>query len=229
MKRREYRKDTFKAFQEKKVSERVQDIREALGFLAKSNLKFKNMSQLAEHVSELLTKEGKPADASTLVRRYNFKGGVKVPNHYRIELQKYQMGKYFGKGKAQAITAQDVEDLRMQYPAVDAYCAGKELDVKDLEEQVKLQKWEIKRLQEGRAQLPQEISTNGELSRQLDKTCTALMRMLDATKDFFEIDWQRRAIVDTSCKPSKVVVELDLLGAFFRALENAGIRPPEGN
>lgn len=223
---REYKKDTFKAHQDSLVNKRAQAIDEALVLLGKSELKFRNITQLAEHVSAILKKGDEPCNVTTLVRRHHTRDGAESPNPYRILLQKYELGKYFGKSKNVSITAQDIEVIRKKYPAVDAYCSLKDGESKILREQVKHLTREVDSLQ-GIRSLPLDSITTGDLPNQLDKTVTALKRLLDATQDFFEIDWQQRAIVDTSLRIPKVVVETDLLSAFFRALENSGMKPSE--
>lgn len=221
-----HRKDTFKAHQEAKVKGREKSVQENLELLGRSGFEFDSIKQLARHVCEMLVKQGVPCDVSTLVRRHHTSKRLKVPNPYRLLLDKYMVGRYFGKGKNQAITAEDVMQIRKKFPAVDAYCALKEGEAKNLQEQVKLLADEVGRLKGGNA-LPQGTVTVATTDR-LDKTLTALKRLLDATNDFLKIDWQRRAIVDISHRNPKVVVEPELLGAFLSALEKSGIKPPEG-
>ena len=216
---RDYRKDTFKAYQEASVSKREQSLHEALVFLGKSGLKFKNITMLAEHVSKLFKK---PIDPTTLLR--NTKGRGISPNPYRIMLLQYLAGKYFAKDKAPRITALDIAEIRMKYPAVDAYCAQKEGDCANFEKQVKLLLREIEGLKESRDLLPQKTSIDSGLSRDLDNTITALVRLVVELSDFIAADWQVRAIVDRAYD-SKVLVGPEHLSAFFDALEKAGMKP----
>lgn len=224
---REYRKDTFKAHQEAKVNEREQAIHETLVLLGKSGTKFSNVTRLAEYISALLNKEGKQCNVSTLLRKHHSIDGAEAPNPYRLLLEKYLMGKYFAADKNKSITAQDIEDIRRKNPAVDAYCSMKEGESKNFQEQVKYLNLEVARLQQGGKTLQHETG-ECDLSKQLDKTITALKHLLDASKDFYDLDWQQRAIVDISHRNPTVIVEPDLLSAFFKALENSGIKPPEG-
>jgi hypothetical protein len=220
-----YKTDTFKAHQEAKVGGREQAIHGILELLGKSEMKFQNITSLAEHVSEMLSREGDLCHCSTLVRKHHTKDGVKVLNRYRHLLHKYELGKYFGKGKNQSVTAEDIGQVRTKYPAVDAYCALKEGETKNLQEQVKLLTSELGS-SKGSAALPQGAAS-AATSDQLNKTLTALKRLLDITSDFFEIDWKKRAIVDLSHRDHPVVVEPDLLDAFFMALEKSGMKPLE--
>jgi hypothetical protein len=220
---REYKKDTFKAHQDSMVGKCEQSINEILEFLGKSELKFANITKLAKHISEMLQKGGNSCHFATLLRKRSTTKGA--PNPYRLLLQKYQSGKYFV--NVRSITAEDIEEIRKKYPAVDAYCSLKEGESKILQEQVKHLTREVNRLQESK--VPSHgSSTTGELPAQLDKTVMALKRLTDAAADFLAIDWEKRAIVDISHRNPKVVVEPELLYAFFRALENSGMKPPEG-
>lgn len=221
---REYKKDTFKERQENWVGERKEAIHDILVLLGKSGIEFKYEMKLAEHVSETLKREGKPTSVSALTRKQNTQNGAKVPNPYWLLLRKYIMGKYFGGNRN--VTAEDVEEIRKREPAVDTYCAGLEGEIGILENKIKFKEEEINSLLERKA-LPQVASTDKELSSQLDKTCTALKRLIDALQDFVAIDWVQRTIVDISHINPKAMVEPDLLTAFFRSLENSGIKPPE--
>jgi hypothetical protein len=225
--RREYKKDTFKAYQENNVSEREQSIHEVLAFSAGYGHKFKNITKLAEHVSEILKKEKVLIDPATLIRKRYAKDGTEAPNSYRIMLLQYQAGKYLPKGKAPRITAEDIADIRTKYPAVDAYCAQKEGDCKNYQEQVKLLTRENDSLKEGRALQPQKTNADSNLSRELDHTVTALMRLITELSDFVMVDWQQRAIVDTAYDSPKVLVGPELLSSFFMALEKSGMKPRE--
>ncbi len=224
---REYKIDTFMAYQNGIVSEREQSIHEILMLLGKSELKFPNITKLANHICAMLKIEGKTCNTTTLVRKSHTRDGTETPNPYRLLLHKYLSGKYFGTAKNPSITAQDIKEIRKKYPAVDAYCSLKEGESKNLQEQVKHLTREIDSLKGGKSLLP-ERSATGELPDHLDKTVTALKRLIDVNAEFIEIDWQKRAIVDISHRDPKVVVESDLLTAFFRALENSGMKPPEG-
>ena len=102
----------------------------------------------------------------------------------------------------------------------------KEGESKNLQEQVKHLTKEVDSFQGGKALLRDSPAT-GELPDQLGKTVTALKRLVDATKDFIEIDWQKRAIVDKCTRIPTIVVEPELLSAFFKALENSGLKPTE--
>lgn len=222
---REYKKDTFKGYQEEKVGGCEEAIHNILVLLGKSNIKFKNITQLAEHISGTLKREGKPRTVSALTRNHHIKAGAKVPNPYRLLLLKYGMSKYF-EGKNLKVTAEDVEEIRKRETAVDVYCAGLEGTIGIRENEIKLKDKEIASLQESKA-LPQGANTNKELSSQLNKTCTALKRLVDAFHEFVAIDWKQRTIVDLAPIIPKPIVETDLLDAFFKALENSGIKPPE--
>lgn len=224
---RAYRTDTFREYQEREVKQREQNIHECLELLGKNSFKFGNITKLAEHLSQTLEREGKPCHPATLLRKTHTKDGVKVLNPYRLLLQKYEMGKYFGKGQNMSVTAEDIAGIRRKYPAVDAYCALKEGEAKNLKVQVAILTKELERRQKGTGLL-RDDGRSGSLPEQLSKTVTALKQLLDEASEFYKVDWQRRAIVDLSSRDPKVVVGPDLLGPFFEALANSGLKPSEG-
>jgi len=84
----------FKNYQDEKVSKRVNLIEEYLTQLTKQKVQFKNITELAQQVSDFLTKkEGMPCNKSTLLRNNEYKnllnnylynyGGGKNTNSYK--------------------------------------------------------------------------------------------------------------------------------------------------
>lgn len=218
-------KNPFEGHQKKHKAAHEERIDEILVLLGKSKVKFKTLTMLAEHVSGQLTRENMPLTSSALLRNKHIKDGELTPNPYKILLNKYVIGKYFRNGDTREITVEDVDAIRRKNPVVDAYCSLKEGEVKNLEQQVNMLTKEVSRLEGGKA-LAHPGATSDH-SVQLDKTVTALKRLLGAANDFFGIDWERRAIVDLSSRHPKVIVEPELLISFFEALENAGIAPED--
>ena len=210
----------FSAWQEANQIRREAIIDQYLQTLAKTRVKVRNPTDLADLVAQHISQvEAKPCNKSTLLRN----------NRYKAKILSYQ-AKSLAPG-AKALNSRSVTDPTAKTLITNAQLESgnlkRELDrlniyVVSLEEQVD-------RLQSQGRQLPNPghatESVNGlsDFEYRFARTCQALMLLLNNLNTVVKIDPHSQRIIDMAARrKDATIVDKDVAGPFFEWLAQQG-------
>lgn len=212
-------KSKFAAWQEANQVRREAIIDEYLKVLAKTRVKVRNPTDLAELVAKHISQiEGKSCNRSTLLRN----------NRYKAKILSYQ-AKSLAPG-AKAVNARSVTD-----PTAKSLITSAQLESGNLKRElerlniyvVSLEE-QVDRLQSLGRQLPNPSLTTETASVLSDfeirfvRTCQALRSLLSYLNLVVQIDPNNRRILDLSKRRDNIIVDKDVAGPFFEWLALQG-------
>lgn len=214
-------KDTskFAAWQEANQIRREAIIDEYLNFLAKTRIKVRNPTDLADLVAKHISQvEGKPCNKSTLLRN----------NRYKAKILFFQ-AKSLAPG-AKALNSRSVTD-----PTAKALITNAQLESGNLKRElerlniyvVSLEE-QVDRLQSQGRQLPNPGLATEAANRLSDfeyrfaRTCQALRSLLSHLNTVVQIEQNNWRIIDMSKRRDNIIVDKDVAGPFFEWLALQG-------
>lgn len=209
----------FAAWQEANQVRRETIIDEYLSFLAKTRVKVRNPTDLADLVAKHLTQvEGKSCNKSTLLRN----------NRYKAKILSYQ-AKSLAPG-TKALNSRSVTD-----PTAKALISGAQLESGNLKRElerlniyvVSLEE-QLDRLQSQARQLPgpsyatESANVLSDFEYRFVRTCQALRSLLSHLNLVVQIDQDNRRILDMSKRRDNIIVDKDVAGPFIEWLALQG-------
>lgn len=211
------RKNTFAAWQEANQAKREAIIDEYLQVLAKTRVKVRNPTALAELVASHISQvEGEPCNKATLLRNDRYK--AKLLSYHAKSLVPGSKGlnpRSVTDPTAKAIvTSSQLEtaNLRRELERLNVY-------VTSLEEQVDA-------AQNKRPSIPAPAAVEGDGAQVPDfefrfiRTCQALRSVLDHLNLVVQVDIKTKCILDASKRRNNVIVDQALAGPFFDWLDS---------
>lgn len=209
----------FAAWQEANQVRREKIIDDYLGVLAKTRVKVRNPTDLADlvarHISQI---EGQPCNKATLLRNAR----------YKAKLLTYQ-AKSLAPG-AKALNSRSVTD-----PTAKALITSAQLESGNLKRElerlniyVTSLEEQLDQLQSQGRQLPSPADTAESASRLSDyefrfiRTCQALRSLLSHFNMVVQVDTSSQCILDMSKRRDNVIVHKEVAGPFFEWLATQG-------
>lgn len=210
----------FSAWQEANQVRREAILSVYLAFLAKTRVKVRNSTDLADlvarHISDV---EGKPCNKSTLLRNIR----------YKAKILSYQ-AKNQNPG-VKTLNSRDVSDPRAQALIASAQleCGNLRRELERLNAYTRSLEEEMDRLQSAGRMLPnlpvvasERTDRLAELEFQFVRTCQALRLLLDSFKSIVQLDPSGRRILDMSKRRNNVIVDQEMAAPFFDWLNQQG-------
>lgn len=209
----------FAAWQEANQVRRESIIDEYLGFLAKTRVKVRNVTDLADLVAKHISQvEGEPCNKSTLLRNAR----------YKSKILSYQ-ARSLAPG-TKALNSRTVTDPTAKVLITSAQLESgnlkRELErlniyVTSLEEQVDQFQSQGRQLPSP-ADTAESASTLSDYEFRFVRTCQALRSLLSHLNMVVQVDPSSQRILDMSKRRDNVLVDKEVAGPFFEWLGSQG-------
>lgn len=203
---------SFAAWQEANQVRRESIVSDYLSFLAKTRVKVRNVTDLADlvarHISEV---EGKPCNKATLLRN----------KRYKARILTYQ-------AKSQAPGTRALSARAVADPLARALLTGAQLDSGNLKRELERLKIYTTALEKQFDQLKNQTRIQPDApvpTERLDRlteaefrfvrTCQALWLLVNSFNSIVQLDPSGRRILDMSKRRNNVIVDQEVAGPFF--------------
>lgn len=209
----------FAAWQEANQVRREKIIDEYLGFLAKTRVKVRNPTDLADLVAKHISQvEGEPCNKATLLRNAR----------YKAKILSYQ-ARSLTPG-VQALNARTVTDptAKMLITTAQLESGNLKRELERLNIYVKSLEEQIDQFQIQGRQLPSPAQAKDSKSQLPDfeyrfvRTCQALRSLISHLNMVVQVDPGSQRILDMSKRRDNVIVDKEVAGPFFEWLSSQG-------